>query len=141
MSENGDKMVNESGIKKYEIGINKCVYLEEPIGCKNPKIIELYNELKPESVLNLVEKSYALVDATNCSTCKYHSTGKNGNLLTTKEVANLLHIHVNTARRWADEGILKSYRIGKRGDRRFIKSEVLEAALDQKSVEPAHYLK
>jgi len=40
-------------------------------------------------------------------------------MLTIKDVARLLHIHVNTARRWSDQGILKSYRITRRGDRRF----------------------
>lgn len=40
-------------------------------------------------------------------------------MLTVKDVARLLHIHVNTARRWSDQGILKSYRITRRGDRRF----------------------
>lgn len=45
-------------------------------------------------------------------------------LLTTTEAARLLHIHANTARRWNDKGILKSYRIGSRGDRRFLKEDI-----------------
>jgi len=40
-------------------------------------------------------------------------------LLTVREVADLLHVHTNTARRWSDLGLLKSYRVGPRGDRRF----------------------
>jgi excisionase family DNA binding protein len=40
-------------------------------------------------------------------------------LLTTSGVASLLNIHVNTVRHWSDKGILTSYRIGSRGDRRF----------------------
>lgn len=40
-------------------------------------------------------------------------------VLTVREVAQYLNIHVNTVRRWSDMGILRSYRIGPRGDRRF----------------------
>ncbi len=43
---------------------------------------------------------------------------------TIKDVARLLHIHVNTARRWSDMGILKSYRITRRGDRRFRQEDI-----------------
>lgn len=41
------------------------------------------------------------------------------------EVAHLLNIHINTVRRWSNEGILKAYRISSRGDRRFKKEDVL----------------
>jgi excisionase family DNA binding protein len=47
-------------------------------------------------------------------------------LLTTSEVANLLYIHINTVRRWSDQGILTPFRIGPRGDRRFVKKDVLD---------------
>ena len=40
-------------------------------------------------------------------------------LLTVKEVAQMLHVHDNTIRRWSNEGIIKMYRISSRGDRRF----------------------
>ena len=46
-------------------------------------------------------------------------------MLTVKDVARLLHIHVNTARRWSDQGIIKSYRITRRGDRRFRREDIL----------------
>ena len=46
-------------------------------------------------------------------------------MLTVKDVARLLHIHVNTARRWSDQGILKSYRITSRGDRRFRREDII----------------
>ena len=46
-------------------------------------------------------------------------------MLTTAGVARLLHLHINTVRRWSDEGILKPYRIGRRGDRRFARKDVL----------------
>jgi excisionase family DNA binding protein len=45
-------------------------------------------------------------------------------MLTVKDVARLLHIHVNTARRWSDQGLLKSYRITRRGDRRFKQEDI-----------------
>lgn len=50
--------------------------------------------------------------------------GKTDSLLTVREVAELLHIHNNTVRRWSDEGLLKSYRISRRGDRRFKKEDI-----------------
>lgn len=45
-------------------------------------------------------------------------------MLTTGDVAQLLGLHVNTVRRWRSEGILKSYRIGPRGDRRFRREDI-----------------
>lgn len=45
-------------------------------------------------------------------------------MLTIKDVARLLNIHVNTARRWSDQGIIKSYRISHRGDRRFRQEDI-----------------
>jgi excisionase family DNA binding protein len=52
------------------------------------------------------------------------SRGKN-RLLTTSGVADILHLHINTVRRWSNQGILKPYRIGPRGDRRFMRDDVL----------------
>ena len=45
-------------------------------------------------------------------------------LLTVGEVARMLHVHANSVRRWADEGLLPAYRIGRRGDRRFSEEAV-----------------
>lgn len=45
-------------------------------------------------------------------------------MLTTSEVARILNVHINTVRRWSNQGTLKSYRIGTRGDRRFRKADV-----------------
>jgi len=45
-------------------------------------------------------------------------------MLTTSEVARILNVHINTVRRWSNQGALKSYRIGSRGDRRFRKDDV-----------------
>ncbi|MDH5696717.1 MAG: helix-turn-helix domain-containing protein [Dehalococcoidia bacterium] len=45
-------------------------------------------------------------------------------MLTTSDVARLLNVHINTIRRWSNLGILKAYRIGSRGDRRFRQLDV-----------------
>ena len=45
-------------------------------------------------------------------------------MLTTSDVARLLSVHINTVRRWSNQGILKTYRIGSRGDRRFDQNDV-----------------
>jgi excisionase family DNA binding protein len=45
-------------------------------------------------------------------------------MLTTRQVAHLLGLHPNTVRRWSEKGILKAYRIGSRGDRRFRREDV-----------------
>ena len=45
-------------------------------------------------------------------------------MLTVQEVSQLLHVHGNTLRRWTRQGIIKAYRIGPRGDRRFRPEDV-----------------
>lgn len=45
-------------------------------------------------------------------------------MLTTSEVAYLLNVHINTVRRWSNLGILKAYRLGSRGDRRFKQEDI-----------------
>ena len=47
-----------------------------------------------------------------------------GPLLTVREVARLLHIHKNTVRRWSDQGLIRAYRISRRGDRRFRREDI-----------------
>ena len=62
-------------------------------------------------------------------------------MLTVKDVAQLLHIHVNTARRWSDQGIIKSYRITRRGDRRFRREDILNylAKFNESTLENIKY--
>jgi excisionase family DNA binding protein len=52
------------------------------------------------------------------------NNNKIGPLLTVREVGRLLHIHSNTVRRWADRGIIRAYRITRRGDRRFRREDI-----------------
>ena len=56
-------------------------------------------------------------------------------MLTVSDVAQLLGVHPNTVRRWNQKGMLKSYRIGPRGDRRFRREDVddllREAGIEQ----------
>ena len=51
---------------------------------------------------------------------------KSGDLsmLTTTEVAYLLHVHPNTVRQWANKGLINTYRLGTRRDRRFRREDV-----------------
>lgn len=54
-------------------------------------------------------------------------------MLTTGGVARILNIHINTVRRWSNKGILKSFRIGPRGDRRFMREEIINFLGRQKN--------
>lgn len=48
-----------------------------------------------------------------------------GPMLTASEVADMLHLHVNTVKRLGDRGELPFYRVSKRGDRRFRSADVM----------------
>ena len=50
------------------------------------------------------------------------------------DVAQVLGLHANTVRRWSEKGILKSYRIGSRGDRRFLWEDV-DGFLKEREIE------
>ncbi len=47
-------------------------------------------------------------------------------MMTSGEAAQLLYVHVNTLRRWSDNGIIDAHRISSRGDRRFVREEIVE---------------
>ena len=53
-------------------------------------------------------------------------TNEVGKLLTASEVAEMLHLHVNTVKRLGDRGELPFFRVCKRGDRRFRYDDVVE---------------
>ena len=52
-------------------------------------------------------------------------------MLTVREVSRLLHVHSNTLRRWSDHGVIKAYRIGPRGDRRFRPEDIALLLLEE----------
>ena len=52
-------------------------------------------------------------------------------MLTTSDVSHLLNVHINTVRRWSNQGVLKAYRIGSRGDRRFRQEDIANFLLDK----------
>jgi excisionase family DNA binding protein len=52
------------------------------------------------------------------------SVGRHNAMLTPRDVASLLSIDINTVRRWTNQGLLKAYRIGPRGDRRFRREDI-----------------
>jgi excisionase family DNA binding protein len=45
-------------------------------------------------------------------------------MLTTRQLAQLLNVHINTVRRWDERGVLKAYRLGPRGDRRYNREDI-----------------
>ena len=51
-----------------------------------------------------------------------------GPMLTATEVAEMLHLHVNTVKRLGDRGELPFYRVCKRGDRRFRLDDVMKSS-------------
>lgn len=53
-------------------------------------------------------------------------TNEVGRLLTASEVAEMLHLHVNTVKRLGDRGELPFFRVCKRGDRRFRYDDVID---------------
>ena len=53
-------------------------------------------------------------------------------LLTVSQAARSLGVHPNTVRKWSKQGLLKPYRVGPRGDRRFRRSDV-EQLLESRS--------
>ena len=52
------------------------------------------------------------------------ANGSNSTMLTVAQVSDLLNVHPNSVRRWADLELLPCYRIGFRGDRRFTPGDV-----------------
>lgn len=49
---------------------------------------------------------------------------KTNGMLTTRDVARMFNVHINTVRRWSNLGVLEPYRFGPRGDRRFKKEDI-----------------
>jgi excisionase family DNA binding protein len=56
---------------------------------------------------------------------------KKDEIITLAEACEILGFHPNTLRKWDNTGFLKAIRFGRRGDRRYKKSEILKL-LEQK---------
>ncbi|HAT74146.1 MAG: Transcriptional regulator, MerR family [Candidatus Moranbacteria bacterium GW2011_GWF2_36_839] len=54
-------------------------------------------------------------------------------ILTLKEVCEVLNCHPNTLRNWDNEGTLKAIRFGKRGDRRYHKKDIEKLIIKMKN--------
>ena len=52
-------------------------------------------------------------------------------MLKTGEASRLLNIHSNTLRRWSEQGLIKAYRVGPRGDRRFRQEDVAALLIER----------
>ena len=48
----------------------------------------------------------------------------NSGIMTTSEVAYFFRVHPNTVRHWTNKGLLPSFRLGTRRDRRFKREDV-----------------
>jgi len=47
-------------------------------------------------------------------------------LLSVQRTADILNVHPNTVRIWNDQGLFPAYRLGRRGDRKFDETDILE---------------
>jgi excisionase family DNA binding protein len=47
-------------------------------------------------------------------------------IMTSSEVAKFLKVHLGSVRRWTRTGELKGYRLGERGDWRYLRRDVLD---------------
>ena len=62
----------------------------------------------------------------------------NSVMFSVADVASILNVHVNTVRRWSNEGRIKSCRIGRRGDRGFT-PEDLKDFIESSLVTPLQF--
>jgi len=53
-------------------------------------------------------------------------------ILTMKQVCELLNVHPNTLRNWDNNGVLKAIRFGTRKDRRYRKENILKLIKNKK---------
>jgi len=60
----------------------------------------------------------------------FSNINQTSSMLTVREVSQLLHVHSNTLRRWTEQGIIRAYRIGPRGDRRFRAEDIAVLLLE-----------
>jgi excisionase family DNA binding protein len=56
---------------------------------------------------------------------------ESSSMLRTGEACRILCVHSNTLRRWSKQGIIKAYRIGPRGDRRFRREDIAALLIEK----------
>jgi excisionase family DNA binding protein len=59
-------------------------------------------------------------------------------MLSVAEVSDLLHVHPNTLRRWGELGLIPTFRVGPRGDRRYRRADVEAYLAGARIGEQAH---
>lgn len=59
--------------------------------------------------------------------------GETRPMLTVAEASRLLNVHSNTLRRWSRQGIIKAYRLGPRGERRFRREDVAALFVEEQT--------
>ena len=67
---------------------------------------------------------------TDCEQNKKRG-GQISTMLATGDVARIFNVNAGTIRRWSERGIIKAYRVGPRGDRRFRREDVAVLYLDR----------
>jgi len=55
----------------------------------------------------------------------------NTSMLSINDVALIFEVHPSTIRRWCEQGKIRTYRVGPRGDRKFRREDVAVAYLDR----------
>ena len=54
-------------------------------------------------------------------------------MLTVREASQLLNVHSNTLRRWTETGLVKAYRFGLGGHRRYRQEDIVALLVEQES--------
>ena len=53
-------------------------------------------------------------------------------MLTVREASEILNVHSNTLRRWGKQGLVRAYRMGPRGERRFRREDIYALFSEEK---------
>ena len=59
----------------------------------------------------------------------------NSALLTARDVAKLLHLNVNTVRRWSKNGMIPAYRMSPRGHMKFSEDDITGLLNSHRSIQ------
>lgn len=139
-SEKQDISITESYTEFYKIGLGEVAKLlhVHPNTLRRWSIIGLIEYQRrgsrgdriylPEYINRLLEeKVYPVLDRESSVTLveAYFNIYK-AYMVKIKDAAKLLHVHTNTLRRWSNKGIIRSYRFGLSGERRFKFADVLK---------------